>query len=62
MTVSAFDRLELPEGHKEMVKSLVIQHFRHKQSVNTQDEQTDLIQGKGIEGNKTCQVFWGLLC
>ncbi|KFA78905.1 hypothetical protein S40288_08488 [Stachybotrys chartarum IBT 40288] len=44
--VGAFDRLELPSGHREMVKSLVVQHFRSKHSL-ARDEQTDLVQGKG---------------
>lgn len=30
-----------------MVKSLVIQHFRSRQTAFTKDEQTDLIKGKG---------------
>ncbi|KAF6809112.1 hypothetical protein CMUS01_13745 [Colletotrichum musicola] len=47
LTVNAFERLELPEGHREMVKSLVVQHFRSRQSAKMRDEQTDLIQGKG---------------
>jgi hypothetical protein len=45
--VDAFHRLELPDGHREMVKSLVVQHFRSKRSVLARDEPTDLIQGKG---------------
>jgi hypothetical protein len=44
-TLSAFDQLELPDGHRDMVKSLVTQHFRDRQS--TSNEQTDLIKGKG---------------
>ncbi|KAF6825057.1 hypothetical protein CPLU01_10510 [Colletotrichum plurivorum] len=47
LKVNAFERLELPEGHREMVKSLVVQHFRSRQSAEMRDEQTDLIQGKG---------------
>ncbi|RGP68713.1 aaa family atpase [Fusarium sporotrichioides] len=47
LSVNAFQRLELPKGHREMVKSLVIQHFRSKQTSFTKDEQTDLIKGKG---------------
>lgn len=47
--MNAFERLELPEGHSEMVKSLVVQHFRSKQSGFSRDEQTDLIQGKGMQ-------------
>lgn len=46
-TRNAFERLELPEGHREMVKSLVTQHFRDKQTSFANDEQTDLIRGKG---------------
>ncbi|KAI1737676.1 hypothetical protein F4680DRAFT_427597 [Xylaria scruposa] len=45
--LSAFDRLELPDGHREMVKSLVTQHFRDRQSAFARDDQTDLIRGKG---------------
>ncbi|KAH7306005.1 hypothetical protein B0I35DRAFT_454214 [Stachybotrys elegans] len=52
LKVGAFDRLELPQGHREMVKSLVIQHFRSKKSVLARDEPTDLVQGKG-----RCLVF-----
>ncbi|KAF7522030.1 hypothetical protein G7054_g12267 [Neopestalotiopsis clavispora] len=47
VTVNAFDRLELPKNHREVLKSLVVQHFRSKQSTFMKDEQTDLIQGKG---------------
>ncbi|KAK1993593.1 hypothetical protein LX36DRAFT_752254 [Colletotrichum falcatum] len=47
LTINAFEKLELPDGHRDMVKSLVIQHFRHRQSNFARDEQTDLIQGKG---------------
>ncbi|CAJ2512920.1 Uu.00g010390.m01.CDS01 [Anthostomella pinea] len=43
-TLNAFDRLELLSGHREMVKSLVTQHFRHEKA---RDEQTDLVKGKG---------------
>ncbi|EEU35307.1 uncharacterized protein NECHADRAFT_78309 [Fusarium vanettenii 77-13-4] len=47
VSINAFERLELPAGHREMVKSLVIQHFRSRQTAFTKDEQTDLIKGKG---------------
>jgi hypothetical protein len=46
-TVDAFEGLQLPDNHKELVTSLVVQHFRSKQSANLKNEQTDLIQGKG---------------
>ncbi|KAK1850031.1 AAA family ATPase [Colletotrichum chrysophilum] len=47
LTIDAFERLELPEGHRELVQSLVTQHFRNRHSSFTKDTQTDLIQGKG---------------
>ncbi|KAK6836031.1 hypothetical protein PG987_006526 [Apiospora arundinis] len=46
-TLSAFDRLELPDGHREMVKSLVTQHFRDRRTSRARHDQTDLIRGKG---------------
>lgn len=42
---SAFGQLVLPEGHKKMVKSLVAQHFRDKES--QEERQADIISGKG---------------
>ncbi|KAM0424978.1 hypothetical protein ACHAPT_009779 [Fusarium lateritium] len=50
VSINAFERLELPAGHRKMVKSLVIQHFRSRQTAFTKDEQTDLIKGKGHLG------------
>lgn len=54
--MNAFDRLVLPDGHKEMVKSLVTQHFRDKRgrgkSANSKtdtDVKIELIQGKGTQ-------------
>ncbi|KAK5989730.1 hypothetical protein PT974_07989 [Cladobotryum mycophilum] len=44
---TAFDRLVLPKGHKEMVLSLIAQHFRDKESSTAQTEQVDLVRGKG---------------
>ncbi|KAI1075125.1 hypothetical protein F5B20DRAFT_560864 [Whalleya microplaca] len=43
----AFDKLVLPPGHKEMVKSLIVQHFRDKQAATSDDDYSDLIRGKG---------------
>ncbi|KAI0468396.1 hypothetical protein F4859DRAFT_506015 [Xylaria cf. heliscus] len=45
--LGAFNRLELPDGHREMVRSLVTQHFRDKQTAFARDDQTDLVKGKG---------------
>lgn len=42
-----FDLLVLPDGHKEMVRSLVKQHFREKDSKSKDEEQVDLVRGKG---------------
>lgn len=46
-TLSAFDHLALPEGHLDLVRSLVTQHFRNRATASARDEQTDLIRGKG---------------
>lgn len=40
---TAFGHLVLPPGHKEMVTSLVTQHFRDKASGGN----TDIVRGKG---------------
>jgi hypothetical protein len=42
---SAFGQLVLPPGHKKMVKSLVAQHFRDKES--QEERKADIISGKG---------------
>ncbi|KAH5219385.1 hypothetical protein HBI46_108910 [Parastagonospora nodorum] len=44
-TLSAFDQLALPDGHRDMVESLVTQHFRDRKS--NSNEQTDIVKGKG---------------
>ncbi|KAJ8110803.1 hypothetical protein ONZ43_g5782 [Nemania bipapillata] len=46
-TLSAFDRLELPDGHRQMVRSLVTQHFRNRQAMFTKSDENDLVRGKG---------------
>lgn len=43
-----FDQLVLPEGHKDLVKSLIAQHFRDKASAQYGSDQTDIIRGKGM--------------
>ena len=43
----AFDQLVLPRGHKELVVSLISQHFRNKDSVARDKKQIDIIRGKG---------------
>ena len=42
-----FDQLVLPRGHKELVVSLISQHFRNKESAALRKKQTDIIRGKG---------------
>lgn len=42
-----FDQLVLPDGHKDMVKSLIKQHFREKESKSADKEQVDIVRGKG---------------
>ncbi|KAH6874048.1 hypothetical protein B0T10DRAFT_588244 [Thelonectria olida] len=44
---TAFGRLVLPEGHREMVLSLISQHFRNKISQKDREEQVDIVRGKG---------------
>ena len=44
---TAFGRLVLPPRHKEMVLSLVAQHFRNKATQKGRDEQVDIVRGKG---------------
>ncbi|KXH42017.1 hypothetical protein CSAL01_08094 [Colletotrichum salicis] len=39
--------LVLPDGHKKMVKSLVAQHFRDKESATANTDQADIVRGKG---------------
>jgi len=42
---TAFGQLVLPPGHKKMVRSLVSQHFRDKES--KEGRQVDIVSGKG---------------
>ncbi|KAK4863480.1 hypothetical protein LT330_002258 [Penicillium expansum] len=42
-----FDKLVLPPGHKQMVQSLIAQHFRDKESGGSRNEQVDFVRGKG---------------
>ncbi|KAF7558199.1 hypothetical protein G7Z17_g13 [Cylindrodendrum hubeiense] len=42
-----FDLLVLPKGHREVVESLVTQHFRDKASISGDTDQVDIVRGKG---------------
>ncbi|KAK4448913.1 hypothetical protein QBC34DRAFT_300198 [Podospora aff. communis PSN243] len=43
---TSFDRLVLPDGHKDMILSLVTQHFRDKESAKNETD-LDIVRGKG---------------
>jgi hypothetical protein len=46
---TAFDRLVLEDGHKDMILSLTAQHFRDKDTAASgPTEQVDIVKGKGI--------------
>jgi len=42
-----FDQLVIPDEHKRMVLSLIAQHFRDKESASSDDDQADIVRGKG---------------
>ncbi|KAK6449544.1 hypothetical protein FP744_10005794 [Trichoderma asperellum] len=44
---TAFDQLVLPTGHKDIVHCLVAQHFRDKAARVGDNEEVDIVRGKG---------------
>ncbi|KAF5644913.1 TOB3 (member of AAA-ATPase family) [Fusarium sp. NRRL 52700] len=44
---NTFDLLILPPGHREMVESLVTQHFLDKASSSDETDEVDIVRGKG---------------
>lgn len=43
-----FDQLVLPDGHKNMVKSMIQQHFQNRKSIMKEEsKKTDIVRGKG---------------
>ncbi|KAL7935954.1 hypothetical protein V8C35DRAFT_296461 [Trichoderma chlorosporum] len=44
---TAFDQLVLPKQHKDIVYCLVDQHFRNKEARVSDNEEVDIIRGKG---------------
>ncbi|CCD46142.1 hypothetical protein BofuT4_P116920.1 [Botrytis cinerea T4] len=44
---NGFDQLVLPKGHKDMVKCLIRQHFREKESKLADKDEMDIVRGKG---------------
>lgn len=43
----AFDQLVLPEGHKNIVLSLISQHYRNRDYGRRSIDQSDIVRGKG---------------
>ena len=44
---SAIDHLVLPEGHKEILLSLITQHYQDRRHGRAEAEETDIVRGKG---------------
>lgn len=51
-----FEQLVLPEGHKDLVKSLIAQHFRDKASDQYEGDQNDIVRGKGKLWQHICDL------
>lgn len=45
---TTLDQLVLPPGHKDIVKSLISQHFQDKATGRYEAEEKDVVRGKGI--------------
>jgi hypothetical protein len=43
----AFDQLVLPDGHKNIVLSLISQHYRNRDTGRRSIDQSDIVRGKG---------------
>lgn len=44
-----FDQLVLPDGHKDVILSLVTQHFRDRKSAQSEGDFADIVRGKGTD-------------
>ncbi|UKZ45950.1 hypothetical protein TrVGV298_000145 [Trichoderma virens] len=53
---TAFDRLVIEKEHRSMIVSLVAQHFRDKKSSSRQQQQFDIVKGKGDLGTTAAEV------
>lgn len=42
-----FGQLVLPTGHKDMVKSMIRQHFKSRKNMKDESNKTDIVRGKG---------------
>lgn len=43
----AFEQLVLPDGHKNIVLSLISQHYRNRDSGRRSNDRSDIVKGKG---------------
>lgn len=43
----AFEQLVLPDGHKNIVLSLISQHYRNRDSGRRSIDRSDIVKGKG---------------
>lgn len=48
----AFEQLVLPEGHKNIVLSVISQHYRNRDSGRRSFDQSDIVRGKGKRPKK----------
>ena len=46
---NTFDMPILPSGYRQMIESLVIQHFLDKVSSYDETDEVDIVRGKGID-------------
>lgn len=51
---TTLDQLVLPPGHKNIVKSLISQHFQDKATGRYEAEEKDVVRGKGTVSIPTC--------
>ncbi|KAF5966097.1 AAA family ATPase [Fusarium bulbicola] len=56
---NTFDLLVLPPGHREMVESLVTQHFLDKASAYDETDEVDIVRGKGSAGKGLILLLHG---
>lgn len=53
---TTLDQLVLPPGHKDIVKSLISQHFQDKATGRYEAEEKDVVRGKGIAIFLPCSI------
>ncbi|KAK7985705.1 hypothetical protein PG988_003327 [Apiospora saccharicola] len=51
-----FGQLVLPSGHKDMVKSMIRQHFKNRKHMKDESNKTDIVRGKGDLGTTAKEV------